>query len=158
MDMYLNIWLLNDTLNSLGQLIKIIRQPQMETVVDKLIDFSGGQDEELRDISGLGTRRTLSMCLVIKLTSTSAALKTITAELPPDGKVAASACAKLTPKLLGQIQDVCFLHLQCKYLADDILCSLKHHPRLWSKRCPSYQFSSAVSPLSYQTLPWHRSL
>jgi hypothetical protein len=39
---------------SLGQLIKIIRQPQMETVVDKLIDFSGGQDEELRDISGLG--------------------------------------------------------------------------------------------------------
>lgn len=40
--------------HSLGQLIKIIRQPQMETVVDKLIDFSGGQDEELRDISGLG--------------------------------------------------------------------------------------------------------
>jgi cullin-associated NEDD8-dissociated protein 1 len=35
-------------------LIKIIRQTQMETVVDKLIDFSGGQDEELRDISGLG--------------------------------------------------------------------------------------------------------
>ena len=39
---------------SLGQLIKIIRQPQMETVVDKLIDFSGGKDEELRDISSLG--------------------------------------------------------------------------------------------------------
>ena len=36
----------------------------------------------------------------------STALKTITAELPADGKVAASACAKLTPKLLGQIQDV----------------------------------------------------
>ncbi|KAJ7920740.1 armadillo-type protein [Mycena leptocephala] len=71
---------------NLGQLIKIIRQPQMETVVDKLIDFSGGQDEELRDISGL-------------------ALKTITAELPPDGKIAATACAKLTPKLLGQISN-----------------------------------------------------
>jgi hypothetical protein len=27
----------------------------MELVVDKLIDFSGGKDEELRDISGLGT-------------------------------------------------------------------------------------------------------
>jgi hypothetical protein len=26
----------------------------MELVVDKLIDFSGGNDEELRDISGLG--------------------------------------------------------------------------------------------------------
>jgi cullin-associated NEDD8-dissociated protein 1 len=40
---------------SLGQLIKILRQTQMELVVDKLIDFSGGKDEELRDISGLGT-------------------------------------------------------------------------------------------------------
>ncbi|KAG6910631.1 hypothetical protein DXG01_009140 [Tephrocybe rancida] len=76
----------NQAVKCLGQLIKIIRQPQMETVVDRLIDFSGGQDEELRDISGL-------------------ALKTITAELPPDGKVAATACAKLTPKLLGQIQN-----------------------------------------------------
>jgi len=26
----------------------------MELVVDKLIDFSGGKDEELRDISSLG--------------------------------------------------------------------------------------------------------
>ncbi|KAJ7646186.1 armadillo-type protein [Mycena rosella] len=76
----------NQAVKCLGQLIKIIRQTQMETVVDKLIDFSGGQDEELRDISGL-------------------ALKTITAELPPDGKIAATACAKLTPKLLGQISN-----------------------------------------------------
>lgn len=41
--------------DSLGQLIKILRQTQMELVVDKLIEFSGGQDEELRDISGLGS-------------------------------------------------------------------------------------------------------
>lgn len=27
----------------------------MEFVVDKLIEFSGSKDEELRDISGLGT-------------------------------------------------------------------------------------------------------
>lgn len=40
--------------HSLGQLIKILRQVQMETVVDKLIEFSGGKDEELRDISALG--------------------------------------------------------------------------------------------------------
>ncbi|KAJ7696826.1 hypothetical protein B0H17DRAFT_1267790 [Mycena rosella] len=76
----------------LGQLIKIIRQTQMETVVDKPIDFSGGQDEELRDISGLALK-------------SRAALKTITAELPPDGKIAATACTKLTPKLLGQISN-----------------------------------------------------
>lgn len=39
---------------SLGQLIKIVRESQMEFVVDKLIDFTGGKDEELRDISSLG--------------------------------------------------------------------------------------------------------
>jgi cullin-associated NEDD8-dissociated protein 1 len=35
-------------------MIKIIRQTQMEMVVDKLIEFSGGKDDELRDISALG--------------------------------------------------------------------------------------------------------
>lgn len=39
---------------SLGQLIKIIRETQMELVVDSLINFSMGKDDELRDISGLG--------------------------------------------------------------------------------------------------------
>jgi len=39
---------------SLGVLIKILKQNHMELVVDKLIEFSGGKDEELRDISGLG--------------------------------------------------------------------------------------------------------
>ena len=43
--------------SSLGQLIKIIREPQMELVVDKLTEFSSSTDEELRDISGLGTFR-----------------------------------------------------------------------------------------------------
>jgi cullin-associated NEDD8-dissociated protein 1 len=38
----------------LGQLIKIIRETQMELVVDSLISFSMGKDDELRDISGLG--------------------------------------------------------------------------------------------------------
>lgn len=40
---------------SLGQLIKIIRENQMELVVDSLINYSVGKDEELRDISGLGS-------------------------------------------------------------------------------------------------------
>ncbi|KAI0638875.1 ARM repeat-containing protein [Trametes polyzona] len=76
----------NQAVKCLGQLIKIIREPHMEYVVDKLIDFSGGKDEELRDIAGL-------------------ALKTITSELPPEGKIAQKACEKLTPKLLGQLQN-----------------------------------------------------
>ncbi|RDX51535.1 TIP120-domain-containing protein [Lentinus brumalis] len=73
----------NQAVKCLGQLIKIIRESQMELVVDKLIEFSAGKDEELRDISGL-------------------ALKTITSELPTEGKIATKACEKLTPKLLAQ--------------------------------------------------------
>jgi len=42
-------------MNSLGQLIKIIKENQMDYVVDSLIDFSGSSEEELRDIAGLGT-------------------------------------------------------------------------------------------------------
>ncbi|KIJ68853.1 hypothetical protein HYDPIDRAFT_82664 [Hydnomerulius pinastri MD-312] len=76
----------NQAVRCLGQLIKIIREPQMEFVVDSLINFSVGKDEELRDISGL-------------------ALKTITSELPPEGKIAGKACAKLTPKLLAQVSN-----------------------------------------------------
>lgn len=45
-----------DASRSLGQLIKIVRESQMELVVDKLIDFSTAKDEELRDIAGLGAR------------------------------------------------------------------------------------------------------
>ena len=40
--------------------------------------------------------------------SCSVALKTITSELPPEGKIATKACEKLTPKLLGQISNVRF--------------------------------------------------
>ena len=50
---------------SLGQLIKIIRENQMEVVVDSLINFLAGEDEELRDVSGLGQHSSLCkiMCL-----------------------------------------------------------------------------------------------
>lgn len=58
----------------------------MEYIIEKLIDFSGSKDEELRDIAGL-------------------ALKTITAELPQDSSLAPKACAKLTPRLLIQVQN-----------------------------------------------------
>ncbi|EPQ61385.1 hypothetical protein GLOTRDRAFT_30890 [Gloeophyllum trabeum ATCC 11539] len=71
---------------NLGQLIKIIRETQMDFVIDQLIEFSSGKDDELRDISGL-------------------ALKTITSELPPSGQIAGKACAKLAPRLLQQLSN-----------------------------------------------------
>lgn len=58
-----------ETLVSLGQLIKIIREVQMDMVVDKLIDFSGSKDDELRDISGLGMPfHTINICFDLVLT------------------------------------------------------------------------------------------
>lgn len=75
----------------------------MEIVVDKLIDFSTSKDEELRDIAGLGP---CSCSFSIAWLIPSLALKTITSELPVDGKLAHKACAKLTPKLLAQLQNV----------------------------------------------------
>ncbi|KAI6044307.1 ARM repeat-containing protein [Pisolithus marmoratus] len=55
-----------------------------EFVVEALIQFLVGKDEELRDISGL-------------------ALKMITSELPTDGKITGKACSELAPKLLNQV-------------------------------------------------------
>lgn len=51
------------------------------------------------------------------LTDAYKALKTITAELPPDGKIAQSACSKLTPRLLGQLANV----RNCQYCSPNTL-------------------------------------
>lgn len=75
----------------------------MEYVVDRLIDFSSGKDDELRDISSLGMH-TLAL-YYLQLTSLTA-LKTITSELPPEGRIASKACEKLAPKLLAQLSKV----------------------------------------------------
>ncbi|KIY47176.1 TIP120-domain-containing protein [Fistulina hepatica ATCC 64428] len=78
----------NQAVKCLAVLIKIIKAPQMEAVIEKLVGFSTKGDEELRDISSL-------------------ALKTIVAELPTEGstsaRVAQTACEKLLPKLLTQL-------------------------------------------------------
>ncbi|PFH48269.1 hypothetical protein AMATHDRAFT_65821 [Amanita thiersii Skay4041] len=77
----------NQAAKCLGQMIKIVRQPQMELIIDRLVVLSGGKEGELRDISTL-------------------ALKNIASELPIDTKVSSVACARLTPKLLGQLENL----------------------------------------------------
>lgn len=78
------------------------------------------------------------------------ALKTITAELPPDGKIAATACAKLTPKLLGQIQNVRSFSINTTDVIFDQPYSRAHPLRLLLKPSPFYPSSSADSPIIYQ--------
>ncbi|KAJ3481603.1 hypothetical protein NLI96_g7546 [Meripilus lineatus] len=64
----------------------IIRESQRVFVIDKLFEYSAGENEELRYLS-------------------AHALKTITAELPVEDKIAPKACERLTPKLLLQLSD-----------------------------------------------------
>ena len=44
------------------------------------------------------------------------ALKTITSELPLEGKIAARACAKLAPKLLQQVVNVSLSYVYLTFL------------------------------------------
>ena len=85
------------------------------------------------------------------------ALKTITAELPPDGKIAASACAKLTPKLLGQIQSVSKYGL-LRGLSN-AMNSLPHLQKRSLKHCLFFQSWSADSRIISrpQTFLFHHS-
>ncbi|KAG8864313.1 hypothetical protein FRB96_006134 [Tulasnella sp. 330] len=76
----------NQAVKCLGQLIKVIRENNLTIVVDKLIQFSSGKEEELRDVAGL-------------------AFKTVVSELPADGKLAAAVSQKMVPKLLAQLQN-----------------------------------------------------
>ncbi|KAG9075951.1 hypothetical protein FS749_012320, partial [Ceratobasidium sp. UAMH 11750] len=43
----------NQAVKCLGQLIKVVRPAQMDSTIDQLIEYSGGKDDELRDIAGL---------------------------------------------------------------------------------------------------------
>jgi cullin-associated NEDD8-dissociated protein 1 len=88
---------------SLGQLIKIVNDNQMNYVVDQLVEFLSGKEDELRDIAGLGK---LSTCPPSFDSHPSAALKTITSELPADGKTTPKTVEKLTPRLLKQLSTV----------------------------------------------------
>lgn len=47
---------------SLGQLVKIIREAHLSSVIDNLVLFIGGKDDELRDIAGLGESHIASYC------------------------------------------------------------------------------------------------
>ncbi|KAF8499003.1 TIP120-domain-containing protein [Russula emetica] len=115
----------NQAVKCLGQLIKIIREAQMELVVDKLTEFSSSTDEELRDISGL-------------------ALKTITAELPTEGTIAVKACAKLTPKLLSQ--------LATPGIPPDTLIETLSILSILVTHFPTYVSSLSLSPPPIQTI------
>jgi hypothetical protein len=50
---------------SLGVLSKVVREGQMELIMDKLIELFGSDDEETRDIAGLGKLLPTSVLFLI---------------------------------------------------------------------------------------------
>ena len=114
----------------------------MDFVVDKLIDFSSNKDEELRDISSLGSVfNPVARPLFDHLIFTKIALKTITAELPLESQIAPKACAKLSPKLLHQLSNASTSPPAVSFSV--LICpdSLSQHPKGLSNRCLSFQSS-----------------
>jgi len=65
----------------------MVKEKQLQVILDKLVEYISSKEEELRDIASLG-------------------LKTVMAEIPVDSTLAARAGNNLTPKLLNQIADV----------------------------------------------------
>ncbi|EPQ30131.1 uncharacterized protein PFL1_02248 [Pseudozyma flocculosa PF-1] len=76
----------NMAVKTLGTLVRKIRERQMQSILDKLVEYVSSKDEELRDIAALG-------------------LKTVTAEIPAKSSFANTAALKLAPKLVTQIGD-----------------------------------------------------
>lgn len=97
---------------SLGQLIKVIRENNLSIVVDKLIEFSSGKEEELRDVAGLGVQSATQPRRLTLLNFCRSAFKTVVSELPSDGKLAGAVSQKMVPKLFAQLQNV-RLHFMC---------------------------------------------
>jgi cullin-associated NEDD8-dissociated protein 1 len=73
--------------DSLALLSRLVKEKQLQVILDKLVEYISSKEEELRDIASLG-------------------LKTVMAEIPADSTLAARAGSNLTPKLLSQIADV----------------------------------------------------
>ena len=110
---------------SLGQLSKILRDSHQDYVMDKLIGFFSGQEDELRDVAGAGR-----LCIQHPTPSTDLnprlALKTVAQTIPD--KIVPKACAKLGPRLLKQLQNV---RPSKKNLLNDLTVSVSpaHHPK-----------------------------
>ena len=76
-------------------LVKLVKEKQLQIILDKLVEYISSKEEELRDIASLG-------------------LKTVMAGIPADSVLAAKAGNNLTPKLLNQIADVSVEPVYCR--------------------------------------------
>jgi hypothetical protein len=121
---------------SLGQLIKIINDNQMNYVVDQLIEFLGGKEDELRDIAGLGTSShyLIHEYMLMTLMLIFIALKTITSELPLEGKTTGKTVEKLVPRLLKQLTTVHIFHSYLSSITHSLTRSRSQPPLKRSSR------------------------
>ncbi|KAL8293671.1 hypothetical protein RQP46_000372 [Phenoliferia psychrophenolica] len=85
--------LMNDTngevknlaVKTLAALIKHVSEARIQVIIDRLVSFTASKDEGVRDIASLG-------------------LKTVVSEITPGTPLAVTACGKLAPKVIAQVE------------------------------------------------------
>ncbi|CAG8443165.1 10301_t:CDS:10 [Ambispora gerdemannii] len=75
----------NLAVKCLGPLVKKVREPQLQDIIDKLCDYTSEGKDELRDIAGIG-------------------LKTVIVEIPSNSPVANNVLQRLIPRLLSSLE------------------------------------------------------
>ncbi|CAG8576615.1 11916_t:CDS:10 [Ambispora leptoticha] len=75
----------NLAVKCLGPLVKKVREPQLQDIIDKLCDYTAEGKDELRDIAGIG-------------------LKTVIVEIPSSSPIANNVLQRLIPRLLSSLE------------------------------------------------------
>ncbi|KAJ3191342.1 Cullin-associated NEDD8-dissociated protein 1, partial [Irineochytrium annulatum] len=97
----------NEAVKLLGPLVKKVREPQLQDVVDQLCSLLTQKKEELRDISAIG-------------------LKTVILEVSPSASSTRTLVRRLIPRLVNLLQDVGDVQLDTIDILGDILARFGH--------------------------------
>ncbi|BGP50195.1 hypothetical protein JCM10450v2_006106 [Rhodotorula kratochvilovae] len=71
---------------TLATLVPFVGAPRIQTIIDRLVQFTASKDEGVRDIASLG-------------------LKMVVANIAPQGPLASTCCTKLAPEVVKQLAD-----------------------------------------------------
>lgn len=86
----------------LASLVKRVNENRIQIIIDRLVGFTASKDEGVRDIASLGM--SIIHSLRISLMTTNKGLKTVVAEIAPGTALAKTACVKLAPKVVAQLE------------------------------------------------------
>lgn len=125
-----------------------MNENRIQIIIDRLVGFTASKDEGVRDIASLGLFYPLSTYASTLLTRQNKGLKTVVAEITPGTALAKTACVKLAPKVVAQLESPAS---SAELLIDslDLLSDLLSRFESTVKTIPSLQTSvlAATTPL-----------